>query len=162
MLPAPSLSPIEHVCFFLPPTNHPPSVCRDTRPTNQSRRLAVHRFWDPMAIGRSVDMQPSLEPEVPLPSGTAYSDGSPNPSLRVVPDSESPADRDSPNARSSATSETRSQAQPVIAVPAACLGCVSDTSTHPAFPSFGLGNHVDWPSPGIRPRAARQAGAAAS
>ncbi|KAK1971847.1 hypothetical protein LY78DRAFT_625097 [Colletotrichum sublineola] len=68
-------------------------------------------------------MQPSLEPEVPLPSGTAYSDGSPNPSLRVVPDSESPADRDSPNARSSATSETRSQAQPVIAVPAACLGC---------------------------------------
>ncbi|KAK1999920.1 hypothetical protein LX36DRAFT_654964 [Colletotrichum falcatum] len=65
-------------------------------------------------------MQPSLEPEVPLPSGTtsAYSNGSPNP-LRVVPDSESPIDRDS----SSATSETRSQTQPVIAVPAACLGC---------------------------------------
>ncbi|KAK1987216.1 hypothetical protein LZ30DRAFT_580420 [Colletotrichum cereale] len=67
-------------------------------------------------------MQPSLTPEAPLPSGTAYSDGSPNPP-RLVPDSESPTDRDSPNAPSSATSETRSQAQPVVAVPAACLGC---------------------------------------
>ncbi|EFQ24909.1 uncharacterized protein GLRG_00053 [Colletotrichum graminicola M1.001] len=68
-------------------------------------------------------MEFSLTPEVPLSSGTASSDGSPNP-LRVVPDPESSTDRDSPNARSSATSETRSQtAQPVIAVPAACLGC---------------------------------------
>ncbi|KAJ0309161.1 hypothetical protein COL516b_003059 [Colletotrichum fioriniae] len=43
----------------------------------------------------------------------------------MVPDSESPADRDSPNASSSATSDTRSQGQqpPVVAVPAACLAC---------------------------------------
>ncbi|GKT52075.1 uncharacterized protein ColSpa_12256 [Colletotrichum spaethianum] len=75
-----------------------------------------------MAIGHSVDMQSSLAPEVPLPPGTARSNGSPNHS-RVVPDSESPADRDSPNAPSLATSDSRSQAQPVIAVPAACLGC---------------------------------------
>ncbi|KAK2050684.1 hypothetical protein LZ31DRAFT_547966 [Colletotrichum somersetense] len=67
-------------------------------------------------------MQSSLAPEVRLPSGTAYSDGSPNPQS-VVADSEFSTDLDSPNARSSATSETRSQIQPVVAVPAACLGC---------------------------------------
>ncbi|GKT53752.1 C6 zinc finger domain-containing protein [Colletotrichum tofieldiae] len=67
-------------------------------------------------------MRSSLTPEVPLPPGSAHSNGSPNP-LRVVPDAESPADRDSPNAPSSVTSDSRSQAQPVIAVPAACLGC---------------------------------------
>ncbi|KAL2881091.1 hypothetical protein SGCOL_003381 [Colletotrichum sp. CLE4] len=45
----------------------------------------------------------------------------------MVPDSESPADRDSPNAPSSATSDSRSQGQqpPVVAVPAACLACRS-------------------------------------
>ncbi|OHE95513.1 hypothetical protein CORC01_09246 [Colletotrichum orchidophilum] len=74
-------------------------------------------------------MQSSLSPQVPPPPGsthTTHSNGSPNP-LIMVPDSESPAERDSPNAPSSATSDSRSQGQqpPVVAVPAACLACRS-------------------------------------
>ncbi|KAJ0159459.1 hypothetical protein CTA2_9657 [Colletotrichum tanaceti] len=78
---------------------------------------------------------PPLSP--PPAPGSTHSNGSPNapgvaapvPLPVPVPDSESPAGRESPNApsSSSATSDSRSHsqqaAQPVIAVPAACLGC---------------------------------------
>ncbi|KAJ0282043.1 hypothetical protein COL940_002737 [Colletotrichum noveboracense] len=65
-------------------------------------------------------MQSSLSPEVPPPPGSVNSNGSPN-NMSMVADSNSPSDRDSPNAPSSATS-TQGQA-PVVAVPAACLAC---------------------------------------
>ncbi|KAF4828139.1 putative transcriptional regulatory protein STB4 [Colletotrichum tropicale] len=65
-------------------------------------------------------MQSSLSPEVPPPPGSVHSNGSPN-NTSMVADSNSPSDRDSPNAPSSAAS-TQGQA-PVVAVPAACLAC---------------------------------------
>ncbi|KXH27117.1 hypothetical protein CNYM01_04391 [Colletotrichum nymphaeae SA-01] len=78
-------------------------------------------------------MQSSLSPEVPPAPGSTHSthsNGSPN-HLAMVPDSESPVDRDSPNASSSATSDSRSQGQqpPVVAVPAACLACRARSSS---------------------------------
>nr|XP_036574984.1 uncharacterized protein CTRU02_15060 [Colletotrichum truncatum]KAF6781484.1 hypothetical protein CTRU02_15060 [Colletotrichum truncatum] len=68
-------------------------------------------------------MQSSLSPEVPPPPGSVHSNGSPN-NLGMVPDLDSPADRNSPNAPSSVTSDSRTQGQaPPVAVPAACLAC---------------------------------------